>query len=202
MRRGIHLLLRPLAALIVAIVITSTAVAQGSSTPVCSRLALRIKPHISLQTLSTGIKVSVGVKVKNVGIKTVKGINVRVSSSVLGGWRAMGGDLSGDGKVKVSDPSVATTGWKAMGAKPATSRRTEAGVVYWLDQKLLPGQTRKYKAHARVCAGAAPGAQTLVEAAVYRLNNATVGVQCWNRAAPMNVGLSEGSGVGKVDLID
>ena len=98
-----------------------------------------------------------GLTVKNVGATALSGVNVGVSSSVLAAWKAQG-------------PGV----------------RVEGGSVYWLSQKLKPGQKRRYKARARVCAGLAPGSEADVNAALYRLN-ATGGVLCSSGATAMDV---------------
>ena len=165
----------PLLLVLLAIGIASPAAAQ--SAPACSEVALSSKAHSRLKALAPGTKVFVKVKVRNAGATAVSGVNMRVGSSVLGGWKAMGGG-------------------------PRAFRQIEGGDMYWLDQKLKPGQSRRYKARARVCAGAAPGSPAIVEAAIYRLN-ATGGVLCYSGATLMNVSLgNRGLRGGRKGVID
>ncbi len=108
--------------------------------------------------------------VTNAGVKTVHGVNVRVTSPVLAAWKPTGG-----------------TGLPLV----------EDGAVYWLDQQLYPGQKQRYIIRARFCAGGPSGPQPVVGAAVYRLTNATgsiVGgsVVCLTGTAPLLVSRSGG----------
>ena len=152
---------RSLLSLLLVIILTAstTAAAQGS-VPACSELTLRSKVRSSPRTLAPGTKVSVRLTVKNAGATAVSGVTVRMSSSVLVGWKATG---------------------------PTVSRRIDGASVYWLGQELKPRQTRKYKAHARICA-AAVGFPVVVQGAAYRLKATTGDVLCSNGATPLNVG--------------
>jgi len=100
--------------------------------------------------------------VKNVGPTALGGVDVGLISSVLAGWKASGGGR-------------------------AANRRIEGSSIYWLNQKLKPGQTRRYETSARVCAAATAGSSAIVEAAVYRLNATTGGVACFSGATAMDV---------------
>ncbi len=151
-----RLLMRSLVPLLL-LTITGLASTAGAQVPVCSGLTLRSKVRSSPKTLLPGTKVFVGLAVKNVGATALNGVDVGVTSSVLAAWKAQG-----------------------------PGKRLENGSVYWLSQMLKPGQTRRYKARARICAGAAPGSAAVIEAAVYRLN-ATGGVLCYSGATAMDV---------------
>ncbi len=162
-----RLLMRSLVVVVLLLTITGLASTAEAQAPVCSGLTLRSKVRTSPKTLVPGTKVFVGLAVKNVGATALSGVNVGVSSSVLAAWKAQG-----------------------------PSKTVEGGSVYWLSQTLKPGQTRRYKARARVCAAAAPGSKADVNAAVYRLN-ATGGVLCYNDATAMDVrGLDRARGPG------
>jgi len=153
--------------LLLLLTITGLASTAEAQAPVCSGLTLRSKVRTSPKTLVPGTKVFVGLAVKNVGATALSGVNVGVSSSVLAAWKAQG-----------------------------PSKTVEGGSVYWLGQTLKPGQTRRYKARARVCAGVAPGSKADVNAAVYRLN-ATGGALCYTGATAMDVrGLDRARGSG------
>lgn len=171
---ALHRLLAAALLLLVVLGVASTARAQA---PTCSGLTLRTKIRSSPKTLAPGTRVSVGLTVKNTGVKAksagakaVSGVTVRVSSSVLADWKATG-----------------------LAAK---SSQIDGDSVYWLDQTLKPGQVRRYKAHARICA-AAVGSPVVVEAAVYRLNATTGDVLCSTGATPMNVGRLGRAGPGR-----
>ena len=152
-----HLLMLSLRAALALLVVTGLASTVSAQTPpVCSGLTLRSKVRSSPKTLAPGTKVTVGLTVKNVGATALSGVSVGVGSPVLAAWQAQGGV------------------------------RVEGGSVYWLSQTLKPGQKRRYKARARVCAGLAPGSEADVNAALYRLN-ATGGVLCSSGATAMDV---------------
>lgn len=150
-------LTRLLAALLLLLLRPIAAVAAAqASVPVCSELSLwSRKIQTGLRTtLSPGTKVRVTVLVKNKGLASAN-VNVRISSPVLAAW-----------KLKVG------SGWD-------TSFRIEGASVYWLNQNLAPGQKRRYAIKARVCAGT-KGSTAAIEAAAYRLTNAT-SVACSSR---------------------
>ena len=92
MARRLRLLLLGAELLLVA-GLASTAKAQAL--PACAELVLRSKAQTSPKKLTNGAKVSVGVTVKNVGATALSGINVGVTSPVLAGWKAKGGQIEG-----------------------------------------------------------------------------------------------------------
>lgn len=150
---GMEQLTRLLAALLLLLFRPIAAVA---SVPVCSDLSFwsrKIKTGLRT-TLSPGTKVRVTVLVKNKGLASAN-VNVRISSPVLAAW-----------KLKVG------AGWD-------TSFRIEGASVYWLNQNLVPGQKRLYAVKARICAGT-KGSRVAIEAAAYRLTNATASVACFS----------------------
>ena len=112
------------------------------------------------KVVTPGSPVAVAVVVKNSGATTVDGIDVRVTSSVVGGWK------------------VRTAG--------KTAPTLEEDRVSWLKQELRKGKQRRYVLSGRVCAGATPGTQTLADVAVIR-RNATGSVVCVTRASPLTV---------------
>ena len=69
--------------------------AKAQALPACAELVLRSKAQTSPKKLTNGAKVSVGLKVKNVGATALSGINIGVTSPVLAGWKAKGGQIEG-----------------------------------------------------------------------------------------------------------
>lgn len=159
--------------------LAAAATAAPASVPVCPGLSPILQSNLYKEpkALTPGSKVTVRIKVKNRGLMAASGVAVRLTSSMLAGFVPKGG--------------------------APTSRRVEGGSVYWIDQGLAPGKRRVFTVLARVCAAPAPSGspRVIAEAAVYRLN-ATGGVRCLSRTAPMTVGRMTGLGIKEKLYVD
>lgn len=141
---------------------THTVATQVASLPACP--GLRLRATSAPRSAGPGSSVVVRIKVKNTGAAALRDLNVGVTFE-----------------------SLAAPQKKAGRWGKSARQRIEGQGVYWIDQVVRPGRSRRYRPKAQICSGAAIGDQLLAQVFGYRLN-ATGGVFCLSKAAPLRVG--------------
>lgn len=123
---------------------------------------LWVKAKSSRRALVSGGPITITVTLKNTGATTMDDVGLRLSSSVVGDWKA------------------------SAAKKGAASVAVEGGVVVWSNYRLGPKKRLTFRARGRACAGLEPGTETLVEASAFQVN-AGDNVVCATSASPLMV---------------